>query len=92
MFFDVHTPQGMYVANRKLRQAWNLMVAQTTPRRGVVYSLCAKRGIPGDQICLSCPSDAPLLRSGQRTVHTGTGKGAGLGVRFRACESSRQGA
>jgi len=22
---------------------------KTTPRRGVVYSLCAKRGIPGDQ-------------------------------------------
>jgi len=66
--------------------------AQTTPLWGVVYSLCVKRGIPGNQICLSCPSDAPLLRSGLRTVHTGTGKGAGLGMRFRACESSRQGA
>ena len=49
--------------------------AQTTPRRGVVYSLCVKRGIPGGQICLSCPLDAPLLRLGPRTVHTGTGKG-----------------
>ena len=25
------------------------IVAQTTPQRGVVYSLCAKRGIPGGQ-------------------------------------------
>jgi len=46
---------------------------QTTPQRGVVYSLCVKtRAV--------------------NTVHTGTGKGAGLGVQFRACESSRQGA
>jgi len=66
--------------------------AQTTPLWGVVYSLCAKRGIPGNQIYLSCPSDAPLLRSGPHTVHTGTGKGAGLGVQFRACESSHHGA
>ena len=46
---------------------------QTTPQRGVVYSLCVKtRAV--------------------NTVHTGTGKGAGLGVQFRACKSSRQGA
>ncbi|KAI9454937.1 hypothetical protein HD554DRAFT_2042922 [Boletus coccyginus] len=66
-------------------------------RRAMVCDLCAKRDARAVSP-LACPSGAPLQGSEPDhgkpcTVQAEVDKeGAGSGVRFRACESSRQGA